>query len=197
MFPLTSSELDDLQKDDLKSLVKLDDNGFFAGVGESFADFKTRLVAEKKELEKFAEDVKNNKEVKIFDDIKVSQNDLIGKDIMREATKKTRELYDFEIDYLPGFFLNKDIGLLWGGCSIYDEETYQRIFLIRKNFKKQKKWFIYNRQELLAHELCHGARQILNDRKLEEFFAYQTSSSSFRRYIGNCFISEFDAILFV
>ena len=109
MFPLTSSELDDLQKDDLKSLVKLDDNGFFAGVGESFADFKTRLAAEKKELEKFAEDVKNNKEVKIFDDIKVSQNDLIGKDIMREATKKTRELYDFEIDYLPGFFLNKDI----------------------------------------------------------------------------------------
>ena len=134
MFPLTSSELDDLQKDDLKSLVKLDDNGFFAGVGESFADFKTRLAAEKKELKKFAEDVKNNKEVKIFDDIKVSQNDLIGKDIMREATKKTRELYDFEIDYLPGFFLNKDIGLLWGGCSIYDEETHQRIFLISKKF---------------------------------------------------------------
>ena len=66
MFPLTSSELDDLQKDDLKSLVKLDDNGFFAGVGESFADFKTRLVSEKKELEKFTEDVKTQKEVKIF-----------------------------------------------------------------------------------------------------------------------------------
>ena len=82
--------------------------------------------------------MKNKKEVEIFDDIRVTQSDLIGKDIMREATKKTRELYDFEIDYLPGFFLNKDIGLLWGGCSIYDEQTYQRIFLIRKNFKKQK-----------------------------------------------------------
>jgi hypothetical protein len=32
---------------------------------------------------------------------------------------------------------------------------------------------------------------------LEEYFAYQTSSSKLRRYLGNCFISDMDALLFV
>ena len=197
MFPLSQVELEKFQEQDIEVLQKLDDNGCFAGVGESFEDFKKRLVQEREIIEKFDSDIASGEEVQIFDDIKVKKDDLIGKNIIHEAAKVTQELYDFKINYLPGFFLNKDIGLLWGGCSIYDESTSQRIFLIRKNFKNSRKWFIYDRCELLSHELCHSARQILSDRKVEEFFAYQTSKSALRRYIGNCFISDIDAFLFV
>ena len=40
-------------------------------------------------------------------------------------------------------------------------------------------------------------RQPLRDVPLEEFFAYRTSPSPFRRYLGNCFIRDYDALLFV
>ena len=197
MFPLTSKELTNLKKNDFELLQKLDDNGCFAGVNESFAEFKSRLILEKRELDKFDKKITSGEATEIIDDIKVVKDDLIPLEIINEAGETTQKFYDFRIDYLPGFFLNKDIGLLWGGCSIYDEKSGQRIFLIRKNFKNSHNWFIYDRNELLSHELCHDARQILNDRKLEEFFAYQTSKSALRRYIGNCFISEADALLFV
>ncbi|MFA7232092.1 MAG: hypothetical protein WC071_12550, partial [Victivallaceae bacterium] len=88
-------------------------------------------------------------------------------------------------------------GLLWGGCAITDTEKPLTIFLVRGNFRTQQRWFIYNRKELLAHELCHAARNILRDYKLEEFYAYQTAPSIIRRYMGNCFIAKYDALLFL
>lgn len=197
MFPLSFEEIKHLKIENIELLCKLDDNGFFAKVNESFEDFRGRLMSEYEHIEKFTESINGESSIKLFDDIEVSKSDLIDNSIILEAIEETKKLYDFQIDYLPGFFLSKDIGLLWGGCSIYDEETSQRIFLIRKSFKSQKRWFIYDRSELLAHELCHSARQILLDHSLEEYFAYQTSESKFRRYMGNCFISDFDAILFV
>jgi hypothetical protein len=36
-------------------------------------------------------------------------------------------------------------------------------------------------------------RHILEEPALEEYFAYQTSPSGLRRYLGNCFISDKDA----
>jgi hypothetical protein len=72
-----------------------------------------------------------------------------------------------------------------------------KVFLLRPAFKNKKHFLIYDRTELIAHELCHCARQVLNDHAVEEFFAYQTSKSILRRYIGNCFIKETDALLFL
>jgi len=45
--------------------------------------------------------------------------------------------------------------------------------------------------------LCHTARHVVNDNILEEFFAYQTAPSRVRRYLGNCFINKYDAVLFL
>ena len=80
---------------------------------------------------------------------------------------------------------------------IADTELPFSFFLIRGAFRSRERWFLYNRRELLAHELCHSMRQPLRDVPLEEFFAYRTSPSPFRRYLGNCFIRDTDALLFV
>ena len=77
---------------------------------------------------------------------------------------------DFAIDYVPGFYLFEKVGLLWGGCSIYDDETEMKVFLLRPAFKNKKRFLIYDRTELIAHELCHCARQVLHDHAIEEFF---------------------------
>ena len=61
----------------------------------------------------------------------------------------------------------------------------------------RKKFFIYGREELTAHELCHVARTPIQDHEYEEHFAYAISHSPLRRYTGNCFKSEKDAILFI
>ena len=78
-----------------------------------------------------------------------------------------------------------------------DPDEGLSIFLLRGAFRKKRQFLNYKRDELLAHELCHSVRQQLNEPTLEEYFAYQTSDRPLRRYLGNCFISDRDALLFL
>ena len=80
---------------------------------------------------------------------------------------------------------------------IGDPDNGFAVMLLRSAFRKCSKWYVYERSELLAHELCHAMRQSLCDIHLEEFFAYQTGKSFLRRHFGNCFIRERDAVLFI
>ena len=78
-----------------------------------------------------------------------------------------------------------------------DPDENFSVLLLRNAFKKKSRFLSYTRDELLAHELCHSVRQSLCEITLEEYFAYQTSPSPLRRYLGNCFIRDLDAVLFV
>ena len=98
---------------------------------------------------------------------------------------------------MPGFFLSRSVGLLWGGCLIGDPDERFSLFLVRNSFRNKERWLFYRRTELFAHELCHSMRMELHETTLEEYFAYQTSPSWLRRYLGNCFIRDWDAVLFV
>ncbi|PWM86034.1 MAG: hypothetical protein DBX90_02750, partial [Lentisphaerae bacterium] len=129
--------------------------------------------------------------------LQLRSQDRIPDEIIGEAEEVTDRLYSFRTRHVPGFFLSRDVGLLWGGCMICDPDHPLSVFLIRGAFRKRQRWLFYNRRELLAHELCHSMRQSLEEITLEEYFAYQTSPSRLRRYLGNCFIREYDAIWFV
>jgi len=109
----------------------------------------------------------------------------------------TDRLYEVRPDWVPGFFVNESFGFLWGGCSLSDSESGLNLFIIRKNFRKRRRWLVYDRVELLAHELCHAARQALDDWRFEEYFAYRTAKAPLRRWFGNCFVRKFDAWLFL
>ncbi|MFA6294165.1 MAG: hypothetical protein WC637_20410, partial [Victivallales bacterium] len=76
-------------------------------------------------------------------------------------------------------------------------ENQVSVFIIRANFAGKKRWLFYRRDELLAHELCHVARMPVKDRTFEELFAYRLSPSRLRRYMGNCFRHDYDAVLFI
>ena len=198
MLPFDRAYLEKLTEDDLAKLAHLDSLGFLVGPKETFKDFQQRLLKLSDALKEFEEKLEQSAdEVEIFDGITVCKDKRIPNEIIEEAGNVTESYYRFSITWAPGFFMSKDIGWLWGGCALSDAEQVLTVFLIRSNFMKKTKWFIYNRRELLAHELCHTARHVINDNMLEEFFAYQTAPSRIRRYMGNCFIYKHDAILFL
>ncbi len=197
MQSLTPEMIDSLQEDDLESLSKLDAAGIIFKPGESFPEFKNRLCSHLMSLTDFNRLIRETGEFDLFDDFKLYEKDRIGDEIIQEASAVTERLYHFSISWVPGFFLSKSSEMLWGGCAIHIPEEHLTVFLIRKNFASRKRWFIYRREELLAHELCHAARSPLKDFIFEEFFAYQTAPSKIRRYMGNCFRRQIDALLFV
>ncbi len=193
---ISAKYVEKLDSEDVNALAELDAHGFIPGRGESFEQYKFRLKRILVAIEEFNRDSEKSGEIDVFGGLVLRQEDRIAPEIVAEASSLTEQLYRFSIDWAPGFFLSKDIGLLWGGCAIADTEKPLTIFLIRDSFRHRSRWFIYDRRELLAHELCHTARG-LRDYKLEEFFAYQTAPSRLRRYLGNCFIKKYDALLFL
>ena len=181
----------------LERYAALDAAGFLPGAGEDAIDFEARVSAITDAHREFEEELAAKREVTVFGEFLLKGSERIPEEIIAEADELTEQLYDFRTVHVPGFFLSRDIGPLWGGCMISDTELPFSFFLIRSAFRKRPRWFLYNRKELLAHELCHSMRQPLRDVPLEEFFAYRTSPSRFRRYLGNCFIRDYDALLFV
>ena len=181
----------------IEELAELDAAGFIAGRGESEEEYLERIAKIRFAHAEFSSRLEYELEVEALPGITVRKSDSIPADFYDAPAELTGSLYGFAVRHVPGFFLSRQVGLLWGGCLIGDTDRHFSLFLLRDTFRTRKSWCFYRRDELLAHELCHSARQALGENTLEEFFAYQTSPSALRRRFGNCFINDRDAVLFV
>lgn len=181
----------------LRQACLLDAAGVIPGVKESEEDFFLRAQRTFDVQRKLFNSLTLNKKELIFDGIEIDIDRKVEDSLLEDSRSLTDNLYGFRVEHIPGFFLSKSVGPLWGGCLIGDPDIDLAVFFLRDAFKEKEKWLFYSRTELGAHELCHSARYAINDPVLEEFFAYQTSSSKLRRYLGNCFIRDIDALLFV
>ncbi len=195
-FPYKKEEIYNLQEEDLSYLAELDSKGLLVAHNEKLEDFKQRLL----NLIDVTNDFNKSIETESISDylpfLSIKSEDRVDVQLLDEATKITEGRYKFSINWVPSFFSSKGLGLFGGACAISFTEIGLSIFLIRNAFKDSPKWIIYKREELLSHELCHIARMPLQDMNLEEHFAYNISFSAFRRYIGNCFQTQYDAIFF-
>jgi hypothetical protein len=189
--------IDSLSADNLTLLAEADSNGFLMAPGEDISDYKQRLLDMGDAYNEIEKDIQSTKDYNIFGEFVLNTEKRINMEILDEAAALTRKYYDFSINWVPGFFLSKSLGILWGGCAIGFPENQVSVFIIRANFAKKKRWLFYKRDELLAHELCHVARMPVRDRTFEELFAYRLSPSRLRRYMGNCFRHDYDAVLFI
>ena len=180
-----------------EQLAEFDAAGLLAGCGESAEEYLDRIAKIRLAHAEFDARLESGNDVEALDGIVVRKSDVVPPEFYDAPAEMTDRLYGFSVRHVPGFFLTHQVGLLWGGCLVGDPDRYFSLFLLRNAFRKRDKWFFYRRDELLAHELCHSARQPLGENTLEEFFAYQTSPSRLRRNFGNCFIRDRDAILFV
>ena len=181
----------------LKTAAALDSQGFLAAPGEDESAYAERLRSEETKICRFKEQLSREKILEPYQGLILDSGSEIPPEILDEAAEITRNAYGFEVHWVPGFFPVKGLGLLWGGCSIGSYEDIPALFIIRRSFAGKRRFFIYSREELTSHELCHAARSPLNDPAYEEHFAYAVSKSALRRYSGNCFKSEKDALFFL
>ena len=181
----------------IQRAAELDQQGFLPLPGETPEAFLERFEQSEKAYAQFQEQLDNAGTARLFEEFEVRTEERIPDGIIAEAAEKTKTLYGFENTRVPGFFLSGKLGALWGGCMIGDPDNGFAVMLLRSSFRDVNKWYLYERSELIAHELCHAMRQSLCDVRLEEYFAYQTGSSFLRRNFGNCFIREIDAVLFI
>ena len=177
----------------LAKLIELDSCGFLISGDESAEDFLLRVDKTRQVYADFENMLADGSSVRLFDLFEVSAAQRILPELSAEAAQITQNLYGFTVTHVPGFYLTRQIGWLWGGCLIGDPDENFSVFLLRDAFRKRSRFLNYRREELLAHELCHSVRQAADEPLLEEYFAYQTSPSPLRRYLGNCFISDRDA----
>lgn len=180
----------------IAEILELDACGFLAAPGETREDYLRRVEKLKSDCGAVTNLPPDGKQLSQLVEFPVGQIEPLAHDIMDEAAEKTVPLFGFRADWAPAYFPQKGLGFLWGGCTV-ETENGVPIFFLRKSFSKRRKWFIYGRDELLAHELCHSVRTPLKDDDYEEHFAYMTSTNAFRRKAGNCFRSEWDAIFFL
>ncbi len=186
--------------DNPETPYELDSHGLIAAPGETLEAFAARideLLRTRARFDLCTEDDRGGSEsLEAEIGFKVGTVEPIGTEIVAEAADKTEKLFGFRADWVPAFFPTRGLGLLWGGCTVITDSGFP-VFFLRRGFRSKPKWFIYRRDELLAHELCHAVRGCLEDEPYEEHFAYMTSDSAFRRWTGNCFRREWDAIAFL
>lgn len=181
--PFTQQELNKAAEGDLKTLSELDSRGFIIGPEETPETYTERLKVFEKNLTEMDVELKE-KSCLTVEDLSFPASEKIPQESFNPATKITQSLYDFKITWVPGFFVTPSFGMLFGGCAYSFAPEFFSLFIIRNSFKKKKKWLFYERDELMSHELCHVARFAMGSHKYEEQFAYQTSTSSFRKNFG-------------
>ena len=187
----------DFDFDSADGLVRADAAGLLIAPGESKAEFRARLDRLFAWRRDFSDGLKKNGRAEIASGLTVKSAGVIPAEVFSEAAEVTDRLYGFSVNWVPGFYLTEPLGFFWGGCSWSDPATGEAVFTLRSAFSRRAKWLWYNRTELAAHELCHVAHAPVSDPSLEEFFAYRTGSGRLRRLFGNCFVYDWDALIFM
>jgi hypothetical protein len=177
----------------MQALAALDEMGLILGPGESCAAFADRLRALQTNLKQLQSELDAGGCE--LGGIRLRQENAIPRAVFKAAHKRTREQYGFSTAWVPGFFSNDRMGLLFAGCALYPSDHELVVFVIRDAFRRQEKWFLYSRTELIAHEQTHVAHVAFNTPAYEEYFAFRGSESRFRRLIGGVFRRPRDSYL--
>lgn len=191
-----SEHIDRAAEGDLDALAHLDALGLLLGADEEAEAYVERLRALERNIAGMDMDLAARGCFEV-EGVTVRGDRRIPPALFGEADAVTEALYGFRIDWVPGFFINPRFSLLFGGCAFYFYPDFFALFIIRKAFERRQRWLIYDRRELLAHELCHVARIGLGSRLFEETFAYRTSPSRFRRAAGSALRSPADTFAFL
>lgn len=138
-----------------------------------------------------------NLETEIFKD-----EQIITEPLLQEPLKKSEALYGIKPDWIPLFFSNERLSPWQGGCvwifQINDDSPTSALLQMRKGFAIKKKYLLlYDRDELITHELAHVGRMAFQEPKFEEILAYQSSSSWYRKILGPLFQASWESMLFV
>ena len=181
---------------DLDALAELDRRGLSPAPNEDAPAFAERLRGLNANYQSMEGELAKGGTYTV-EGVTVRRDARIPEEVFSAAGEVTEALYGFRCDWVPGFFLDPRFSGLFGGCAFYFYPDFFALFIIRHSFQNKERWLWYRRDELLAHELCHIARIGLESHAYEEYFAYQTAATAFRRVVGGIFRSQTDVFLFL
>lgn len=196
MSLFSEQEMAAVRAGDLPVLAALDARGLCPGPGEDAAAFAERLGKLEKNLAGLETELAEKGKADLGD-LVIHPGGRIDPALFAEAGETTERLFSFRVDWVPGFYIDPRFSWLFGGCAFSDRDDFFALFIIRKAFATSPRWFMYNRRELLAHELTHIARIALDAERYEERFAYQTAETPFRKKYGGVFRSQADSFTLV
>ena len=191
---ITNETIDLAKNSDIETLIALDEIGLIISPTESSEEFAARLTTLKEKLDDYKNQVQTNPVYEI-EGMKFKSANVIPKSDFQPCLKQTESLFRFSMDWVPGFYQNSQPAFLFGGCCYTSDPDFYSFFQVRESFKTKPTWFFYNRDELMAHEMCHVARGGIGAKKYEEFFAYKTSAKKVRKSMGSVLYSQIDTYL--
>ncbi|HEV8052304.1 MAG TPA: hypothetical protein VGP47_07410 [Parachlamydiaceae bacterium] len=181
--------MSDLSEEKLLHLNKI---GLIPGPGEEIEAFSKRVDYSLNLKDSLPEELLAN----------LSGDELQKSDVLSQSCNHLKKLYDCAPDWTPLFFSNYKLPFWHGGCAwifqIAEDSPTSALIQLRRTFRHSPKYLgIYNREELLTHELSHVGRMMFQEPKFEELLAYQTSNSAFRRWLGPLVQSSTESALFL
>lgn len=125
-----------------------------------------------------------------------------AQDILQQGCALSKPLFDISPSWVPLFFSNQQLAPWHGGCAtifqISDDTPTSAFLQLRTVFKNRSNFLgLYQRKELIAHELAHIGRMLFHEPRYEEVLAYKTSSSAWRRWLGPIVQSAAESVWFV
>lgn len=174
--------------------IEWNNQGFIPGPEESESAYIERI--------KYCKNLREELVKKAGADLPFDMDDHTSKEFLEEAFPITQELYGIQPRWVPLFFSNHQLTPWHGGCAWifqFDDQTPTAAFLqLRSNFRTSSTYLgLYHREELIAHELAHVGRMLYQEPQFEEILAYQTSSSTWRRWLGPIVQSSKETLLFI
>lgn len=163
--------------------------GLIPGPSESEGDFKKRVD--------FCLGIKKNflKEIEI-------PGSAVSDDSCAEGLLLAKKLYGVFPQWVPIFFSNYRLSPWHGGAAwifqLTEDSPLAALLQLRKVFYKKENYLgIYNRTELIAHEMAHVGRMAFEEKKYEELLAYKSSACFFSKTFGPLIQSAFESRLIV
>ncbi len=132
----------------------------------------------------------------------VCENKEITQTLLAESSKITKPLYDIVPAWIPMVFSNLKLSPWHAGCAwifqAYEDSPTGAFMQLRQQFRNRKKYLgLYQRDELVAHELSHVGRMMFEEPQFEELLAYRSSSSAWRRWLGPIVQAPWESLLFM
>ena len=105
---------------------------------------------------------------------------------------KLKNLFDIEPNWAQIQYTNKGLKFWEAALLEVGEEGYN--LKINKIFEKKSRYLgLYQKEEVINHELCHLGRMHFDEPRYEELLAYQTSNP-FRKIVGPLFESPKESL---
>lgn len=168
--------------------------GFIPGPEETEADFATRIA--------YCQNLEQHLIQQTGAKLPFAKGDEAPNNMIEEAMPLAEELYGIAPRWVPLFLSNHQLSPWHGGCAwIFqlDNHTPTAAFLqLRAQFRHSTEYLkIYRRKELIVHEMAHVGRMMYHEPQFEEMLAYQSSSSSWRRWLGPIVQSSRETLWFI